>query len=70
MRFESNDVAEMARQKTLQFNMRMTPQLKEAAEEAAAADHRSVASLIEKLLTDYCRDHGFLKDAPKKGRRS
>ena len=50
MRFELNDVAEMARQKTLQFNMRMTPQLKEAAEKAAADDHRSVASLIEKLL--------------------
>jgi hypothetical protein len=68
MRFESNDVAEMARQKTLQFNMRMTPQLKEAAEEAADDDHRSIASLIEKLLTDYCRARGFLKDAPKKRR--
>jgi hypothetical protein len=62
----STAVAEMARQKTLQFNMRMTPQLKEAAEEAAADDHRSVASLIEKLLTDYCRERGFLKGAPKK----
>ena len=61
-------VAEMARQKTLQFNMRMTPQLKEAAEEAAADDQRSVASLIEKLLTDYCKEKGFLTDPSKKRR--
>jgi hypothetical protein len=58
----------MARQKTLQFNMRMTPQLKEAAEEAAADDQRSVASLIEKLLTDYCKEKGFLTDPSKKRR--
>ena len=58
----------MARQKTLQFNMRMTPQLKEAVEEAAADDQRSVASLIEKLLTDYCKEKGFLTDPSKKRR--
>jgi hypothetical protein len=31
------------------------------AEKAAAADHRSLTSLIEKLLADYCRKEGFLK---------
>ncbi len=54
--------------KTLVFSMRMTPQTKEAAEEAAADDRRSVASLIEILLTDYCRDRGYLKEAPKRRR--
>jgi len=40
--------------------MRMDPVLKEAAEKAAADDRRSLSSLIEKLLTDYCRARGFL----------
>jgi hypothetical protein len=55
-----SDVAEMARQKSLQVNMRMRPELKAAADQAAADDHRSFASLVEKLLTDYCREHGYL----------
>jgi hypothetical protein len=59
MDVDSRAMAEMARQKTLQFNMRMRPELKEAAEKAAAADMRSIASLIEKLLTDHCRERGF-----------
>jgi hypothetical protein len=33
--------------------MRMEPALKKAAEKAAAADHRSFTSLIEKLISDY-----------------
>jgi hypothetical protein len=45
----------MAQRKTAQFNMRMDPDLKEVAEKAAAADRRSLSSLIEKLLEDYCR---------------
>jgi predicted HicB family RNase H-like nuclease len=47
--------------KTAQTNLRLHPELKQAAEEAAAADHRSLTSLIEKLLSDYCKKHGFLK---------
>jgi hypothetical protein len=46
--------------------LEMTPQLKAALEKAAADDARSVASLIQKLTTDYCRERGFLKDAPRK----
>jgi predicted HicB family RNase H-like nuclease len=66
---ESIAVAEMAREKTLQFNMRMTPRFKRMAEQAAVADRRSLASLIEKLLADYCREHGFREEEPKrKGR--
>jgi hypothetical protein len=39
--------------KTSQINLRIEPRLKAAAEKAAAADHRSLTSLIEKLLSDY-----------------
>jgi predicted HicB family RNase H-like nuclease len=67
---ESAAVAEMVQRKTTQFNMRMDPELKEAAEKAAAADRRSLASLIEKLLEDYCRAHTFLKPERKITRRS
>src|SRR6516225_5680638 len=54
-------VAGMAQRKTTQYYMRMDPAVKEAAEKAASDDRRSLASLIEKLLTDYCKEHGYLK---------
>lgn len=38
----------------------MNPTLKEAAMQAAADDQRTLTSLIEKLLTDYCRERGYL----------
>jgi hypothetical protein len=47
--------------RSAQVNLRLHPRLKKAAEKAAEADHRSLTSLIEKLLTDYCRREGFLK---------
>lgn len=57
----------MIQRRSAQLNMRIDPVLKEAAEEAAADDRRSLSSLIEKLLTDYCREHGYLEDAaPRK----
>ena len=37
------------------MQLRVRPSIKKAAEEAAAADNRSLTSLIEKLLTDYLR---------------
>ena len=46
--------------KTAQLNLRLAPGLKEAAEKAAADDHRSLTSLIEKLLSDYLRERGYL----------
>ena len=55
----------MAQRKTTQFNMRMDPELKEVAEKAAAADRRSLSSLIEKLREEYCRVHGFFKPERK-----
>jgi hypothetical protein len=39
--------------KTALLVARVRPSLKAAAEQVAASDHRSVSSLIEKLLTDH-----------------
>jgi len=54
------------RNKTAQINLRITPALKEAAEEAAAADHRSLTSLVEKLLSDYIEANRAA--TPKRGK--
>jgi len=48
------------RLKTAQLSLRIDPGLKEVADRAAAADHRSLTSLIEKLLTDHLRANGYL----------
>ena len=61
--WSSKKLPTMAQRKTAQFNMRMDPELKEVAEKAAAADRRSLSSLIEKLLG--CRVHGFFKPERK-----
>jgi hypothetical protein len=49
------------RLKTAQVNLRIDPQLKAAADKAAADDHRSLTSLIEKLLSDYLKRRGYLR---------
>jgi hypothetical protein len=46
--------------RTANINVRVEPELKAAVEKAAAADHRSVASLLEKLLTEHLQQTGFL----------
>lgn len=48
------------RNKSAQVNLRIDPALKEAAEKAAADDHRSLTSLVEKLLSDHLRSKGYL----------
>lgn len=48
------------RTKTAQLNFYVSDELKAAAVAAAEADHRTLTSLVEKVLTDYCRDNGFL----------
>jgi hypothetical protein len=66
-------VAEMTQRKTTHFTMRMDPEVKEAAEKLAAEDRRSLASLIEVLLTERCKEWGYLTKEGrlpgKKGRR-
>jgi hypothetical protein len=61
MPIESPLMANVTQRKTTQFFMRMDPVIKEAGEKAAAADRRSLAALLEKLLEDYCKEHGFLE---------
>jgi hypothetical protein len=52
----------MAKQtKSAQVNIRLVPSLKKLADKAAADDHRTLTSLIEKLIADYLRDRGYLK---------
>ena len=48
------------RRKTATLAVRMEPRLKAAAEKAAADDHRSLTQLIEKLLSDFLKEKGYL----------
>lgn len=47
------------RKKTTQIMIRVTPELKSAAERAARADSRSLTLLIEKLLKDHLKALGI-----------
>jgi hypothetical protein len=53
----------MKRLKTAQVNLRIDPALKLAAEKAAADDHRSLTSLVEKLLSEHLKTQGYLRSA-------
>jgi hypothetical protein len=53
------------RKKSAQITVRIDPILKAAAEKVAAQDHRSLTSLIERLLNRHLRNRGFLS-APKR----
>jgi hypothetical protein len=47
--------------KTPSLGVRLKPEVKEALQKAAEADLRSVSSMVEKVLTEWLRDKGFLK---------
>ena len=49
-----------ATRKSLPVSVRLTPEVKAAAEEAAKDDVRSLSSLIEKVLVDHLRARGYL----------
>ena len=53
-------MADKSETRSAPIGIRVTPSVKEAAERAAAADHRTLASLIEKLLVEYLREKKFL----------
>jgi hypothetical protein len=59
----------MRGRKTATLNLRVAPEIKAAAEKAAADDNRSLTSLVETLLLPYLRDRGYLPkpDAPGGG---
>ncbi|MBP7003435.1 hypothetical protein [Amaricoccus sp.] len=53
--------------KTATISVRVPEAVKAAAEKAAADDSRSTASLVEKLLTAWLRQRGYLpSDLPEK----
>lgn len=54
----------MARSATIA--VRVVPEVKAAAKKAAADDNRSVASLVEKILIEYLRKHGYLHNSSQK----
>jgi hypothetical protein len=56
----------MIETRTSQINLRLSPALKHAAEVAAARDHRSLTSLIEKLLAEHVRTLPTLEEWHKR----
>ncbi len=47
--------------KTEAISIRVEPDIKAAAKQAAEEDRRSVASLVEKVLVQYLTENGYLK---------
>jgi hypothetical protein len=52
-----------AQVRTAQIGLRLAPEVKEAAEKAAADDQRSLSSLIERLLVTHLKKNGYLPKA-------
>ncbi|MDH2092282.1 ribbon-helix-helix protein, CopG family [Rhizobium pusense] len=48
-------------QKSVPISFRLPPEVKDALEKAAKDDVRSVSSLMEKLVTQWLREHGYMK---------
>ena len=46
--------------KTPSLGVRLSPDVKSALEKAAKDDIRSLSSLVEKVLTEWLRDKGYL----------
>jgi len=49
----------MATTKTATLTIRVEPNLKEALREAAQAEHRSIANMIEVMIRDHCEKNGI-----------
>lgn len=47
-------------QKSLPVSFRLPPDIKAAFEKAAKDDTRSISSLMEKVITDWLREKGYL----------
>lgn len=48
-------MARISKRKTAVLTLRIEPRIKNAAEEAAGQEHRSLTNLIEALVIDHCR---------------
>lgn len=49
----------MAKTKISTLNLRINPAIKEAVQEAAAKEHRSVANMVEVLIRRHCDQTGI-----------
>lgn len=49
----------MTRNKVSTLNLRVNPAIKEAVRKAAAAEHRSVANMVEMLIRRHCDAAGI-----------
>lgn len=47
--------------RTAPVGLRLFPSMKAGLEKAASDDHRTTASMAEKILGDWLRDKGYLK---------
>lgn len=47
-------------QKGLPISFRLTPEKKQALETAAEEDSRSVSSMLDKIVSDWLRERGYL----------
>lgn len=50
----------MSTQKSQPVSVRLAPEVKAAMEKAAKEDSRSISNFMEKVLTDWLRERGFL----------
>ena len=48
------------------ISVRIATEVRDALHQAAADDMRTLASLVNKVLTEYLRDGGYLKTKPTK----
>jgi hypothetical protein len=46
--------------KTEWISVRVLPATKRAIDKAAKDDQRSIAGMVDKILTDWLREHGYL----------
>ncbi len=51
--------------KTVILSARVPQEIKEAADQAARDDHRTVASLLTKIMAEWLEQHGYIKGKPK-----
>lgn len=47
-------------QKGVPVSFRLLPEVKAALDAAAKADHRSVSSLLDKVISDWLKEQGYL----------
>jgi hypothetical protein len=57
----------MQHMKTDAISLRISPDVRQAIERAAADDQRSVSSLLAKIVTDWARRGGWLKEPKTTG---